>query len=159
MSDTVTEDREMVRFNVPISDIHQLCDPLSGEEWDCDPIDPALVLDAVEHRDFEAEDWQTVNRKNRGQSFDHFNAHVRRMAFLFVKPDDTPIELEIERWEDRVRLRVYDGNHRLGVAIIRGDELIVANVPSDDIEAFLVMVPSATPVNLGRELAETTWGP
>jgi hypothetical protein len=152
---TTAEEAEMMRFNVPLSSMRELCNPLTGEEWDCAPIDPALVLDAAEHQEFEEQDWQTVNRKNRGQSFDHFNVHVRRMAFLYVNPDDTPIELEIDRWENRVRLRVYDGNHRLGSAIIRGDEHIVATIPSGDIEAFLAVMPSAIPV----EAVEASWGP
>lgn len=149
----------MVRFNVPLASIRELCDPLSGEEWDCDPIDPALVLDAVEHQKFEEQDWQTINRENRGHSFDHVEAHVRRMAFLVVNPDDTPIELEIERWENRVKLRVYDGNHRLGSAIIRGDGNIIANLPPDDVRAFLAMVPDAAPVSLDLEPEHTTLGP
>jgi hypothetical protein len=140
------EEPNVMHFSVRPTDIGAHCNPLSGTEWDCDPIDPALVLDAVKHEEFLTEDWQTVNRRNRGLAFDHFKAHVRRMAFLYANPDDTPIELEIDRWENRARLRVYDGNHRLGSAIIRGDQDIVIRIPADDVETFLTMIPAAEPV-------------
>lgn len=146
MTDRQLEDGgETVEFTVQIADITAFSSPLSGEEWGCDPIDPVLVIDAAEHFEFETDDWQTVNRRNRGRAFDHFRYHVRRLAFLYSHPDDTPIEIEVERYEDKARIRVYDGNHRLGSAILRGDVEIGIAVPMDDVEDFLSMVPTAVP--------------
>lgn len=153
IDDENVEEAELVEFTVTLSDIANHCNPLDGNEWDCDPIDPGAVIDAAEHLEFETDDWQTVNQRHRGQAFDDFTFHIRRMAFLYAHVDDGPIELEMERFEGKIRLKVYDGNHRLGSAIIRGDTEIGVLVPREDVEDFLVMFPTAAPMTpKGRTL-------
>ncbi|MCS4089207.1 hypothetical protein [Rhizobium sp. BK176] len=136
---------ETVEFSVPLSDIVAYCNPLDGQEWDCAPIEPAAVIDAANHQEFETEHWQEVNKRHRGQAFDDFTFHIRRMAFLYANADSSSIELELDRFERKMRLRVFDGNHRLGSAIIRDDAEIGVTVPLDDVEDFLAIVPSAVP--------------
>lgn len=84
-----------------------------------------------------------MNQRYRGTAFDDFRFHIRRMAFLYVNVDDAPIELELERFENKTRLRVYDGNHRLGSAIVRGDAEIGVSVPAEDVDDFLSLMPTA----------------
>jgi hypothetical protein len=150
---------ETAEFTVHLSDIRILCNPLDGQEWGCDPIDPAAVIDAAEHLEFETDDWQTVNQKNRGRTFDDYKFHIGRMAFLYANPDGTPIEIELERFENKTRLRVYDGNHRLGSAIVRADAEIGVSVPVDDVGDFLALMPKAEPATKVKPLGHAAVTP
>jgi hypothetical protein len=148
-------DVEMAEFAVPLPQLADRCNPLDGHEWDCDPIDPADVIDAADHQEFEQEHWQAVNQRHRGTPFDDVTFHIRRMAFLYASVDNKPIELEVERFEGKVSLRVFDGNHRLGSAIIRGDADICVLVPCDDIGDFLAIFPSALATTSSTESRAT----
>jgi hypothetical protein len=60
--------------------------------------------------------------------------HVRRIAYLVVHPDPTPVEIEMDSYGYPI---IYDGNHRIAAAVCRGDLTILA-----DISGFIDHIPS-----------------
>jgi hypothetical protein len=136
----------MIDVEVSVADLARLCSPFDGHEWECDPIDPAEVLEAAAEEVFETESWQAVNSRHRGIPFDDVGFHVGRLAYLYAHPDHNPVELEIEGYVDRYgdyrRVRMHDGNHRLGAAMLREDEVIRARVPECFLEDLREFLPS-----------------
>jgi len=139
-------DGPMIDIEVGVPDLARHCSPFDGHEWECDPIDQEEVLEAAAEGVFETESWQSVNSRNRGRPFDDVGFHVGRLAYLFVHPDPTPVEIEIEGYVDRYgdyrRVRMHDGNHRLGAAMLREDEVIRAQVPECFLEDLREFLPS-----------------
>ncbi len=146
---------EQVRFEVQVTNLANHVDPLDGSEWDCDPIDPADVLQAVAERRFEAESWQVVNARCRARAFDEVKFHVQRIAYLMENPDEKPLIIEIEEYLDRKRLRMYDGSHRFAAAMLRGDVSVTIAVDAWAADKLLEMLPDA--ITLTEDPNVTIW--
>lgn len=143
------DERKMIELLVPIAELAAHCDPLSGEEWDCDPIDGSDVHEALVAMRFAVEPWQEVNKRHKGRPFDDLSYHLERIAYFVAHPDDSPLELELEvdRWTRRNRVRLYDGNHRFAAAMLgRGGEVRVI-VDEEELDEMLRILPGARMVS------------
>ncbi len=133
-------------FKIHVSSLAEHIDPFDGFEWDCDAIDPDRVLAAVVANDLEEDNWQAVNRLNRHRTFDDVGFHVRRIAYLYVNGGEGSLWIEIERFENRRRPRIIDGNHRFAAAILRHDAYVEVSLSESDVADFREMFPEAVPV-------------
>lgn len=140
-------DRDMVFLSLPVDVLAGAFRPFSGETWECEPIDPVWVRDAVAAEDYEEENWQAVNHRTRfDRGFDDVTYHVRRIAYLVAHPDPAPLELEVEGGHlpgYPRRINLFDGNHRLGAAIIRKDGAMTVAVDAEHLEFVLGEFPEA----------------
>ena len=139
------DERNMVELLVPVAELAAHCDPLSGEEWDCDPIDPADVHGALIAKRFAVEPWQEINKRYKGRPFDDATYHVERLAYFLANPNDAPLELELEvdRLTRRNRVRLFDGNHRFGAVLLGKGEEVRALVDEEELEDALRLLPGA----------------
>jgi hypothetical protein len=146
MCDRVDEIDEKILFEVRIADLADKVNPFDCKEWGCDPIDPDDVLQALKEGRFQTESWQVVNSRFRARSFNDIAFHIERIAYLMVNPDDKPLSCEIEEDIGLSNLRVYDGNHRLAAAILRGDQTVAIEMDEWSVDKLLTVLPSATPL-------------
>jgi hypothetical protein len=133
----------MARYQVSISDLRAHLDPLRGEMWKCAPIKITDVEAAVAADDFDVRPWTTV--KDDMDPKVHRDFHISRIAYLVshAAPVDDSYPVLIAIAPDRVW--VYDGNHRLAAAIVRGDETMIVGISSYDAAQIQKYFPSARP--------------
>lgn len=105
-------------FDVPVSEIRQLVDPLTGSMWKCDPIDIEEVKSAIDGGIEVPLSWNEAN----GTIPSHLQRlfHIQRIATLVRSPppenDPRGIILVITdegSW-------FFDGNHRFAAEIVKG---------------------------------------
>jgi len=137
---------EMVEAEVSVADLARHCDPFDGGEWDCDPIPRDQVLDCVEHGEFEFRSWQVVNSRRRAEPLDDVAFHIRRLAYLYANPDPRPLDIGMEGHKDAYgdyrRVRLFDGSHRLGAAILRREETVRVTVMEWELETMQEFLPT-----------------
>lgn len=138
----------LVEIVVPVADLAAHCSPLDGVEWECEPIDPNEVMTALADGRVERESWQV----RTGRTFPSWNDdfknrkfHIERMAYLLANPDESPIEITLvgDFYKRFCKLRLFDGNHRLGAAILRNSDTIRVFVNPDDLVTVLSILPPA----------------
>jgi hypothetical protein len=138
--------QNLVEIVVPVSDLAAHCSPLDGMEWECEPIDPDEVMAALAEGRLEGESWQVMTGRSLpswNDDIKHHKFHIERMAYLLANPDGSPIDIVLEGDFFKKVLRLLDGNHRLGAAILRNDETILVFVNPDDLVMVLSMLPAA----------------
>lgn len=115
-------------FLIPLEELKLHVDPLSGDLWQCDPIQEDAVLDAVRKGELEACNWDDVKGELQGAIGHSF--HVRRVANFVANGlpvDAYSIQLFLgEASADGVGVTVNNGNHRIAAAVLRGDETVRA---------------------------------
>jgi hypothetical protein len=128
---------------LPISDLKKHVNPLNGAMWKCRPIDEAEVWTAVEHGTIEPRTWQEVINTLGNEESRQF--HINRIATLIAQPSKEMIVVIAENHMNPVRVYVYDGNHRLAAAYVRGDAHISALVAASEPGSMLDVFPGAMP--------------
>ncbi len=94
-------------------------------EWRLVPFTPQEIATALNDPELEilgaesSEGW--TDRSKADSQYCNRRRHLLRIAYLVRHKDEAPI-----RMEEVVKLKVYDGWHRLAAAIYRGDETIAA---------------------------------
>lgn len=146
-----------VLVDLPVAGLVALNDPMSGWEWDCEPLDASTVSWALSTGSLEATPWSQAAEEIGEDGWPAF--HVGRVAYLVRHVSAEPIELDVEPWGDiagdrqpRVvggcRLRIDDGNHRLAAAVVRGDETICCSLTSrhlEQLQAMLIAISAPSP--------------
>ncbi|WP_158670146.1 hypothetical protein [Bradyrhizobium guangdongense] len=131
----------MPKYEVSIDELRACVNPLNGDMWKCAPIEEAEITQALEARDFEEKPWKEV-KETLDPSL-HRAFHVARIAYLASSPnkpdDDRPIVIGIA--PDRVW--IYDGNHRIAAAMVRGDSTMKIGIAPYEEAAVLKHFPSA----------------
>lgn len=131
----------MSRYRVPVSEIRNIVDPLLGETWKCAPIAIAEVQTAVEQQKFRSESWNAVQQSVAPEQARDF--HIHRIAYLVHHGYDQEAP-KIAVAHDGVRTWIYDGNHRVAAAIIRGDAALDIVLADTGDGALQKLLPSAT---------------
>jgi hypothetical protein len=131
----------MPTYEVSIKDLRACVDPLNGQTWKCDPIQAAEVIAALQEGDVEERSWNAV--KGDLDASLHRAFHVARNAFLAAKPAETDDEHKVIIAIGPDRIWVYDGNHRVAAAIVRGDATMRISIAPYDEAAIFKHLPSA----------------
>lgn len=132
-----------MKYEVPIESLKAILNPLDGEMWKVEAIDPQEVRDAADQGEFAELSWGQV--KDELPLEFHRLFHITRVAWLLgVKLDgDDPHKLILTVSKDRVWL--YDGNHRVAAAIVRGDDNIILHIADSGEVDLAVLLPGLTP--------------
>jgi len=108
-------------------------DPYHSEIWNDFVLDKDSILQKVRVQDFRDEplpyhDLQLTSSVNCQAE------HERRVAYLYVHGWDDPIELDVgvAGFDTGSSYPVYDGNHRIAAAVLRGDSHILANCSGEE---------------------------
>ena len=124
--------------------------PLEGTQWSQEPIPQSEIDLAIRENRLEPMSWEVYKDKEdaRGAKQSpaltrrHRDFHIRRIAYLVVNPDHSPLDLEIEIPGYSFSNQLLDGWHRFSSAVVRGDEKIVVAY-SGGCESFESFFPEA----------------
>lgn len=119
----------MTDYDVALEELRLHVDPLTGDMWKCPPITVEEVRAAMIAGVHDVRAWGLV--KDQIAPEQHRAFHIARIAALAREPiahGDHPILIAIA--PDRVW--VFDGNHRIAAALVRGQSTVrVRFAPSD----------------------------
>jgi hypothetical protein len=136
-----------MEYKVPIKSLKAVINPLDGEMWKVEAIDPQEVRDAADQRQFGKLPWAQV--KNELPAECHRLFHITRIAWLLGEEmdGDDPHKLMLAVSKDRVWF--YDGNHRVAAAIVRGDDNIILHIAESGEVDLALLLPGLTPLSDG----------
>jgi len=157
---------ERQRYSVPIVELKECIDMLSGKAWTGTDIDVNAVSLALQRQDFEEKPWTVYegrcpeSQSGFRQQWDaaHESFHIRRIAYFVhhgIPTDDRdPIRMNVSDIQLGVGLKEQvepytlniAGRHRLAAAIIRDDEKIeITFIGNQDV--IKAMLPNAEPLS------------
>jgi hypothetical protein len=134
----------MPPYEVSIEELRACVDPLNGKMWKCDPIEVAEIRAALESGNVEERPWSEV--KSSLEPSLHRAFHVARIALLASKPAEADDTHKVMIGIAPDRIWIYDGNHRIAAAIVRGDVAMKVWIAPYDESAVLTHLPSAKPL-------------
>mgnify|MGYP003383414199 CR=1 FL=1 len=130
----------MPLYRVSTENLATIVNPMSGEMWKCEPIDVEEVKTAMSSGCTAEDSWNA--QKDAIPNELHRDFHVRRIAALASKAisnENHPVVIAIA--PDRVW--IYDGNHRVAAAIVRGDPTLDVIIAPYDASAISSHFPTA----------------
>ena len=128
-------------YEVSMDEILTQLNPLNGKMWKCAPIDIAEVMAAIKANDCELRPWSDV--KQTLDPLQHRSYHIRRIAFLASSSAEVDKEDKIAIGIVPDSIWIYDGNHRVAAAIVRGKSTIKSVIASYDDTIIPEYFPSA----------------
>ena len=76
-----------MRYGIPIDALKAVINPLDGDTWQVDPIDPQEVVDAAQRGDLCDRPWAELQAAGLPRKL-HRTFHVMRLARLLSAPRD-----------------------------------------------------------------------
>ena len=119
---------DTVAVELSVETLRSTVDPFKSDPWDCGGITIEEVQAAIAENRFCLKYHSPV--KWTGEGGLTRQEHIERVAFLAVHPSSHPIEIDVgvPALGSYCDYPLQDGHHRLAASIIRGDQLILANV-------------------------------
>lgn len=112
-----------MRYRIPIESLKAVINPLDGDMWQVEPIDPEEVRDAAGHGQVYDRPWAAMQTARLPREL-HRAYHLGRLAWLLSAEADADDEHRITLCVSADRTWFFDGNHRAAAAMIRGDDAI-----------------------------------
>jgi hypothetical protein len=130
-------------FSVPITALRNHINPMDGKMWKCRPISEQEITNAIRAGAEELRTWdQVINTMGEDESR---NFHINRIATLVVQPSSERIVVIVKNHLTPIEVHLYDGNHRIAAAYVRGDERIDAvlacSISGHESEVFPGAIP------------------
>ena len=116
-----------MRYRIPIDALKTVINPLDGDMWQVDPIDPQEVVDAAQRGEICDRPWAELQAARLPREL-HRTFHVMRLAWLLSAPRDPDDIHKIMLCVSPDRVWFFDGNHRAAAAIVRGDPMIELHI-------------------------------
>jgi len=131
----------MPKYEVSAKELRTLVNPLDGKMWRVPTIEVAEVLSAQANNLFEDRIWNDV--KGTIPDAEHRDFHIRRIAALLSeKSDELPV-LILENHTTDIKAHLYDGNHRVAAAFVRGDEKIRLTIAASAPDSVTMVLSTA----------------
>lgn len=133
-----------MKYRVPIESLKAVINPLDGDMWKVDAIDPQEVRDAADQGQVCERSWAEM--KDQLPPELHRVFHIARIAWLLGTEldGDDPHKLMLAVSKDRTWF--YDGNHRVAAAIVRGDDAIILHIADSGELDLSLLFPGLTPM-------------
>lgn len=128
----------MPRYRVPTASLTAVINPLEGDTWKVEPIDPAEVREAASRGEVVEVPWRKAQEAGLPADL-HRIFHIRRIAYLLGVEPQKDDEHKMFLAVSLTRVWFYDGNHRAAAAIVRGDpfvELYIADSKEQDLASL-----------------------
>jgi hypothetical protein len=134
-----------MEYRVPITSLKAVINPLDGDMWKVAAIDPQEVRDAADKGTVCKYSWAEL--KNELPPELHRAFHISRIAWLLaVEPNrNDPHKLLLNVTKHRIWL--FDGNHRVAAAIVRGDNAINLHIIDSGELDLALLLPGLTAMN------------
>lgn len=129
----------LLKYQVPIKSLTAIINPLDGEMWKVEAINPQEVRDAVDRGDFAERSWGQV--KDELSPEFHRNFHICRIAWLLGVELDAEDSHKLTLAVIKDRAWLVDGNHRVAAAIVRGDDNIILHIAHSGEEDLVGLLP------------------
>ena len=130
----------LVKYRIPIDSLKAVINPLAGDTWRVDPIDPQEVMDAAQRGETCDQSWATLQATGLPREL-HRTFHVMRLAWLVNAPRDPDDIHKIVLCVSPDKVWFYDGNHRAAAAIVRSDPVIELHIIDGGGQNLAVIFP------------------
>ena len=136
-----------MKYRVPIESLKAVINPLDGEMWNVETIDPQEVRDAADQGKFCKLPWAPVKDELPPELHRHF--HITRIAWLLGAEMDGDDSHKLILAVSKDRVWFYDGNHRVAAAIVRGDANITLHIADSGEVDLALLLPGLAPLTDG----------
>lgn len=135
----------LLKYKVPIKSLKAIINPLDGKMWNVDAIDPQDILDAANQGRVAEHPWALVKDKLPPEL--HRSYHIDRIAWLLGAEMDGNDRDELVLVVSKDQVWLYDGNHRVAAAIVRGDDNIILHIADSGEVDLALLLPGLTPLS------------
>lgn len=132
----------MTIYVVRIDELLKHVNPLNGKTWKCDPISISEVEEAIKAAQFDSRGWSELNNTLEPEAQRQY--HIERIALLASNPIETNDPNKVAVCIGKDQIWIYDGNHRIAAAVVRGDTTMALVLAPYDEAVIPHYFPSAT---------------